>query len=71
MIEYLVFWIGDGGDRESNSVYYSKLIKGDNETDVIKKYISYSDNIDIEKIYFDDYNKEYYGTIKVDDLKLK
>ena len=28
---YLIYWEGEGGDRESYSVFYSKLIQADSE----------------------------------------
>jgi len=37
---FLVFWIGDGGDRESNSVYYSCLVKANSKTEAIERYIN-------------------------------
>lgn len=30
---YLIYWEGDGGDRESYSVFYSKLVIAKDEND--------------------------------------
>jgi hypothetical protein len=35
---FLCFWEGDGGDRESCSVYYSKLVIANNEDEAFEKY---------------------------------
>lgn len=34
---YLCFWVGDGGDRESYSVYYSKLVLANSKDEALSE----------------------------------
>lgn len=57
---YLCFWVGDGGDRESYSVYYSKLVIAGDEDEALDKYIKSDKKLDP--------NKEFYDVIEMKDI---
>mgnify|MGYP001143049925 CR=1 FL=1 len=60
---YLCFWIGDdGGDRESYSVYYSKLVLANNSEEAIDKYLASGKN------FSQNDNRDYYGVIEMNDI---
>ena len=59
---YLCFWVGDGGDRESYSVYYSKLVLADNIDEALDKYIKSGKNVPQHN------NKDYYDAIEMKDV---
>jgi hypothetical protein len=50
---YLCFWVGDGGDRESYSVFYSKLVLAGDKDEALDKYISSGKNFGQDKEYYD------------------
>ena len=59
---YLCFWVGDGGDRESYSVYYSKLVLAHSRDEALDKYISSGKN------FAQHNNKDYYDAIEMKDV---
>lgn len=59
---YLCFWVGDGGDRESYSVYYSKLVLARSRNEALDKYISSGKNFAHHN------NKDYYDAIEMKDI---
>ena len=76
MRDYLVFWIGpDGGDRESCSVYYSKIVNESTKTKAIKVFIrdweGISNLIDIDEYMEEnELTLDYYGTLDCTELKI-
>tara|TARA_R110000772_G_scaffold2410_4_gene8498 strand:- start:7689 stop:7937 length:249 start_codon:yes stop_codon:yes gene_type:complete len=38
--DYLTFYVGDGGDRESASVYYARVVSAPSKRLAIKKFIT-------------------------------
>jgi len=75
MRDYLVFWVGDGGDRESCSVFYSNIISASSKTNAIEGYIRYTHDID-NLIDLEEYMEENeillsdYDTLKCEELKI-
>lgn len=65
---YLVFWIGDGGDRESYNVYHSKIITGITKKEVIMKYVKSRDLLGDDELT--DINYDYYGALLCKDLTI-
>lgn len=59
---YLCFWIGDGSDRESYSVYYSKLVLANNDEEALDKYLESGKN------FTKNDNRDYYGVIEMMDI---
>ena len=45
---YLIYWEGDGGDRESHSVFYAQFVIAPNEHDAWQKWIEANPNEDSE-----------------------
>jgi hypothetical protein len=41
---WLVFWEGDGGDSESYSVFYSKIVNAKTKTEALEKYAKRTDS---------------------------
>jgi mevalonate pyrophosphate decarboxylase len=37
--DYITFYVGDGGDRESASVYYARVVSASSKRSAIKKFI--------------------------------
>ena len=37
---WLCFWVGDGGDSESHSTYYSNLVEAKTKSQALKKYLA-------------------------------
>lgn len=58
---FLCFWVGDHGDRESYSVYYSELVQANNKEDALDKYLKSGKAF----AYDEDTNKDYYGVIEM------
>ncbi len=61
MKEFLVFWVGDGGDRESCSVYYSTLVHAISETEAIDKYFNK---------FKPNHSRDQYDVLEMEPLKL-
>jgi hypothetical protein len=59
---YLCFWVGDGCDRESYSVYYSKLVLANSEEEALDKYMASG------KTYAQEDNRDYFGVIEMKDI---
>lgn len=60
---FLVFWEGDGSDRESYSVFYSTLVKANSKEEALDKFIENSKHLSEEdKSFYDAYEitKENY-----------
>jgi len=70
-IDFLVFWVGDGGDSESYSVYYSKIITAPTKELAIREYVKYLDRLADDDKSLDTIKYEYYGTIPCNELKIK
>jgi hypothetical protein len=65
---YLCFWIGpDGGDRESYSVYYSKLVEANSEEEALEIYFKSGKAFAYQKDEPTD--PSYYGVKKMDIIK--
>jgi len=64
---YLCFWIGDGGDRESYSVYYSKLVEANSEEEALEKYFKSGKAFAYQKDEPTD--PSYYGVKKMNIIK--
>lgn len=58
---FLCFWVGDGSDRESYSVYYSELVQANNKKEALDKYL----NSGKAFAYDEDTYKEYYDVIEM------
>lgn len=57
---YLVYWIGDGGDNESYSVFYTRLTQAKDEDEAWKNVLP-----TIKKEDDTNPNREYYGIKKI------
>ncbi len=51
---FLVFWIGNGEDRESCSVFYSEIVQAVNEEKALDKYLELKGKV----------NREDYGVVE-------
>lgn len=69
-IDFLVFWVGDGGDSESYSVYYSNIVSAPTKELAIREYVKKQDRLADTDVALDNINYEYYGTIPCDKLKI-
>lgn len=59
--QFLVFWVGDGCDSESNNVYYSCLVNATSEKNAIDKYVNSSNNDWSTK------DPKYFGALEITD----
>lgn len=68
--DFLVFWIGDGGDSESYSVYYSNIVSATTRQLAIREYVKKQDMLDDDDKSLDNINYKYYGTLLCKKLKI-
>ncbi len=52
MKHWIVCWVGDGGDRESYSIFYSKVVKANTRDEALEK--------GMKNLGFQSENKEHY-----------
>jgi len=65
--QFLVFWMGDGGDRESASVYYAMLVDAETNRDAKIKYLLSRDvNLIESDLTLEDYDN--IGIVPIDDI---
>lgn len=74
MKEFLVFWVGDGGDRESYNTYHSNIIQTQNKIEAIKHYIAKRNLVNINSVdeFINENNIKLsdYDTIECDTIRL-
>ena len=58
---FLCFWVGDGGDSESNSVWYSELVEASSKKEALKKYFASGKA-------FASSNEENYGVKEIEKI---
>lgn len=57
MKNWIVCWVGDGGDSESYSVFYSKVVKAKTKSEALKK--------GMDNLGFTSRNAEHYNAQEI------
>ena len=70
MKDYLVFWVGDGGDSESYSVFHSNIISAKSSKLAIREYVKERNLLKDDDEELNEIEYEYYDTLLCSELRI-